>query len=123
MRTTTDVIESHLHLRKIGDLERDLAENYDDEVVLLSWGEGVHRGPDGVRHLATVLNTYLPEGNYEYHDVLIEGSYGMLRWTGTARSATVHDGADSYVVQHGRIVAQSIYYAVSYPENRATVRT
>lgn len=123
MRSTKDVIESHLRLRKSGDLERDLAENYSDEVVLLSWGEGIHRGPDGVRHLATILNTYLPQGDYVYHEVLIERSYGMLRWTGRARSAAVHHGADSYVVHDGRIVAQSIYYAVSDADYRGDVRS
>lgn len=57
MRSARDVIESHLAHRSAGDLEGDLARNYHDDVVLLSWGEGVNRGKDGVRRLAGILGT------------------------------------------------------------------
>ncbi|GAB6983594.1 hypothetical protein [Nocardioides pyridinolyticus] len=39
-RSTRGVIESHLHYRQVGDLERDLVENYAPDVRLLS-AEGV----------------------------------------------------------------------------------
>lgn len=111
MRSTHDVIDDHLERRKQGDLEGDLRDNYADDVVMLSWGEGAQRGKDAVRRLAGVLNSYLPEGDYQYHQVLVEGAYAMLQWTGRSRSTQVHDGADSYVVVDGRIVAQTIHYA------------
>ncbi|MCB2411903.1 hypothetical protein LGT39_03455 [Demequina sp. TTPB684] len=117
MRSSRDVIEDHLHCRKVGDLEGDLDRNYADDVVLLTWGEGVQRGKDAVRRTAAVLNSYLPEGNYQYHQVLVEDVYGMLQWTGRSRSMQVHDGADSYVVQHGVIVAQTIHYSAHPTED------
>lgn len=111
MRSTREVLESHLALRAEGDLEADLRQNYSDDVVLLSWGEGVHRGKDGVRELAGVLRTYLPEGEYRYGVLVVADEYGLLRWSGSGAGTVVHDGADSFVVRDGRIVAQTIHYA------------
>ncbi len=110
MRTTQDVIEAHLEYRLAGDLERDLAENYSPEVVLLSWGEGVRHGHDGVRFLAGVLGTYLPDGSYRYEDVVSDGRFGLLRWEGRGPRTEVRDGVDSFVVEDGVIVAQTIHY-------------
>jgi uncharacterized membrane protein YcaP (DUF421 family) len=110
IRSTTAVLERHLELRRAGELERDLAENYTADVVLLS-AEGVHRGRAGVRHLATILRTYAPEGHYRYDEVLVDGEHGLLQWTADGRHLDIHDGADSYVVRAGRIVAQTIHYS------------
>jgi len=110
-RSTREVVESHLHYRKSGDLDKDLAENYAEDVTLLSW-EGVHRGHDGVRKLADILKSYVPEGSYSYEQVLAEGEVGMLRWRGTGGDVRIHDGADSYVVREGLIQAQTIHYSV-----------
>lgn len=105
------MLESHLKLRKAGELDVDLGRSYADDVVLLSGGEGVHHGKDGVRLLAGVLRSSLPEGQYTYREVIVEGDYGMLLWTGRSDEVEVHDGADSYVVRDGQIVAQTIHYA------------
>ncbi|MEU0315928.1 nuclear transport factor 2 family protein [Nocardioides sp. NPDC006273] len=110
MRTAREVLEAHLRRRKHGELESDLAENYAADVTLLS-AEGVSRGHDGVRHLADILNSYLPEGHYSYQQILIDGEVGMLQWTGTGKDTVIHDGADSYVVRAGLIRAQTIHYS------------
>ena len=110
-RTTREVVEAHLALRRAGDLERDLELNYHDDVVLLSGGEGVHHGKDGVRHLAAILRTYLPDARYEYQEVLVDDAYAMLLWRGRSHDVSVHDGADSYVVRGGLIIAQTIHYS------------
>ncbi|MFC5998834.1 nuclear transport factor 2 family protein [Quadrisphaera sp. GCM10027208] len=112
MRSTDEVIRSHLAHRAAGDLEGDLAENYHDDVVLLSWGEGVTRGKDGVRRLASILKTYVSAGQYRYDDVIAADEFAMLRWHGEAPDLQVHDGTDSFVVRGGLIVAQTIAYAV-----------
>ncbi|WP_179951016.1 nuclear transport factor 2 family protein [Xylanimonas oleitrophica] len=111
-RSTREVLEAHLVCRRAGDLERDLAENYAPDVALISWGEGVNHGLDGVRRLADVLRTYVDHASYRYHDLVTTGEYGMLRWSATAPEARIHDGTDSFVVRDGRIVAQTIAYAV-----------
>ncbi|HLR56422.1 MAG TPA: nuclear transport factor 2 family protein [Actinomycetales bacterium] len=109
-RTTREVLESHLAMRKAGDLEGDLAQNYAEDVVLLSWGEGVNHGASGVRKLASILRTYVDSGEYEYHQVLSDGNYGMLRWSAAGSNTNIRDGTDSFAVENGRIVAQTIAY-------------
>jgi len=110
VRTTHDVLESHLARRAAGDLDGDLAENYAENVVLLSWGEGVHHGKDGVRLLAGILGTYVSAGTYSYDRLVIDAAYGMLRWRAHDGDTTITNGVDSYVVQNGLIVAQTIAY-------------
>ncbi|HEX6423557.1 MAG TPA: YetF domain-containing protein [Acidimicrobiales bacterium] len=109
-RSTEDVVSDHLRSRLAGDLEGDLARNYHPGVVLLS-AEGVHRGHDGVRTLAGILRSHVPAGGYDYGEILCEGDVGLLQWTAGGDEAEVHDGADSYVVRDGRIVAQTIHYS------------
>jgi hypothetical protein len=109
-RTIQEVLNSHLHYRTVGDLEGDLRENYADDVVLLS-AEGVHRGHDGVRHLADILQSYIQDGSYQFHKLLTDGEIGMLVWTGSTDELEIHDGVDSFVVRDGRIAAQTIHYS------------
>ncbi|MBC7277197.1 nuclear transport factor 2 family protein [Nocardioides sp.] len=109
-RDTRKVLESHLRRRSNGDLESDLAENYADDVVLLS-SEGVHHGHDGVRLLATILGSYVSSADYHYQQLLVEGEVGMLQWSASGAGVRIHDGADSYVVRGGLIVAQTIHYS------------
>ncbi|QTG79432.1 nuclear transport factor 2 family protein [Arthrobacter crystallopoietes] len=109
-RTIQEVLNSHLHHRTVGDLEGDLRENYADDVVLLS-AEGVHRGHDGVRHLADILQSYIQDGSYQFHKLLTDGEIGMLVWTGSTDELKIHDGVDSFVVRDGRITAQTIHYS------------
>lgn len=79
MRTTSDIIEHHLRCRRDDDLNRDLLDNYSDDVVLLSY-EGVHHGHEGVRKLASVLASYVSAADYRYDDVIVEDDYALLRW-------------------------------------------
>jgi hypothetical protein len=109
-RTIQEVLNSHLHHRTVGDLEGDLRENYAADVVLLS-AEGVHRGHDGVRYLAGILQSYIQDGSFQFHKLLTDGEIGMLVWTGSTDELEIHDGVDSFVVRDGRIAAQTIHYS------------
>lgn len=51
-RSTREVLEDHLRLRREGDLEEDLARNYAEDVVLLC-KHGVFKG---VGRCATLRN-------------------------------------------------------------------
>ncbi|PFG39955.1 SnoaL-like protein [Georgenia soli] len=111
-RSTREVLESHLAHREEGELDADLEENYDPDVVVLSWGEGASRGLEAVRHRAEALSSYLGHGAFRYEELLVEGEFGMLRWSGRSPQVRVRNGVDSFVVRDGRIIAQTIYYAV-----------
>ncbi|MFI7643339.1 nuclear transport factor 2 family protein [Nonomuraea sp. NPDC049400] len=109
-RSAYDVIADHLWLRQQKALEEDLRRNYHPQVVLLS-AEGVSYGHDGVRALTHVLRSYVPEADYRYHQIVVEGPYAMVEWTARGSQTEIHNGADSYVISNGRIIAQTIHYS------------
>ena len=110
-RSTEEVFKRHLELRKYGDLETDIAENYSRDVVILCC-TGVRRGHDGVRDSAAELEHYLPNAEFEYNVQHSESEFAFLAWTGKSETGEVHDGADSFVIRDGKIVAQTIHYNV-----------
>lgn len=112
-RTARAVLKDHLTKAKRGSVEDDLAENYAESAVFLT-NYGVHRGHDGARGLAALLQRQLPDAQFTYKNVQLEGEVGFLEWTATASNgSTVEDGADSFVIRGGKIVAQTIHYTVS----------
>ena len=108
VRSTREVLESHLRHRQAGDLEGDLRENYAPDVVQLSRG-GVHRGHEGVRALAGILRTYTADVSSATGTLLVESEIGLLLApsSGEARDP---DRADTYIVRNGRIVAQAVHH-------------
>lgn len=114
-RTARDVLEDHLRLADAWDFETDLARNFSEDIVLLT-GYGVFRGIEGVREKVRLLGQHLPQGRWTYRTVLAEGEMGFLEWTAEAENgARVEDGADSYLIQGGRIRAMTIHYTVIPP--------
>jgi hypothetical protein len=110
-RSVAEVFEDHLQRRLAGDVEGDLTYNYDDAVVLLS-AAGVYRGRDGVRECARVLREQLGRATYRYLTRLAAGEIAFLEWTAQGAAASVEDGADSFVLRNGLIVAQTVHFTV-----------
>lgn len=75
-------------------------------------GRGGFRGQDGLHRLNRLLIEELPGAEFEYRTRLVEGELAFLERTAHAKGAVVEDGADSYVIRDGRIVAQTIHYTV-----------
>ena len=115
MRTTSEIIHDHLRRRRERQLDRDLHDNFADEVVLLS-DEGVHHDQVGVHKLASILDSYVSSSDYRYDDLVVEGAYALLRWSATGDDVVIHDGANSFVTRNDRIIVQTIHYAVA-PRN------
>jgi hypothetical protein len=67
---------------------------------------------NGVQELARLLAEELPDAPYTYTNRLVEGRIAFLEWTAEADHARVRDGADSFVIENGWIVAQTIHYTV-----------
>lgn len=111
MRTPRQVLEDHLDKYKTGSVEEDLKLNFSKEVVMLTTF-GVYRGHEGMRQLADLLWEQLPEMTFTYENFQVEGEVGFLEWSADSKSTYVKDGADSYVVRDGLIVAQTIHYTV-----------
>jgi hypothetical protein len=110
-RSTREVFEDHLCCRSARAVEEDLARNYAEDVVLLT-GFGLYRGHEGVRQLARLLFAQLPCVAYEYRTRLVDGEVAFLEWAARCSTATVEDGADSFLIRDGKIVVQTIHYTV-----------
>ncbi|SRR6266498_1303844 len=110
-RTTEEVFYDHLEKRKKGLAEEDIAENYDPEVVQLTC-MGTYRGHEGVREGNRILKESLPGARFEYYNILIDGELVFLEWRGFSDGCEVNEGADSFIIRDGRIVAQTIHYKV-----------
>ena len=119
-RTAQQVLDDHLNLAENwggeGGFERmfevDLERNYSKDIVVLI-NRGTFRGHEGVRELARMLGEELPEHRaFEYTYIAVEGRMAFLEWAYEDDSVRVKDGADSYLIEGGKIVAQTIHYTV-----------
>ena len=120
-RTTREVYEDHLRLADTNDLEGDLERNVAEDVVMLT-GRGVFRGHDGVRELARQLLTEIPIGRWTYVTRLFEGPMAFLEWTVDEGPFRIRDGADSYLIEGGKIRMQTIHYTVEDDRGRVLIQ-
>lgn len=117
-RSTREVFENHLEKRASGLVEEDIENNYAADVVLLT-GLGVYHGHDGVRHAARTLHRYQPDATYTYRTKRVEGEVAFLEWNSQSPKGDVNDGADSFVIRDGKIIAQTIHYTVTSDKQTA----
>lgn len=110
-RSTIEVFNSHLALRQEHAVEADIRQNYAADVVLLTC-TGIYRGHDGVRQSAQILKESFPSGQFKYRTRLVDGEVAFLEWSGQSPVGDIKDGADSFIVREGRIIAQTIHYTV-----------
>ncbi|RBY76929.1 nuclear transport factor 2 family protein [Blastococcus sp. TF02-09] len=121
-RSAREVLEDHLRLASVPDgFEADLARNVAEDVVVLT-GRGVFRGIPGIRELARQLMAEIPSGRWTYVNRLVEGRLAFLEWTVDDGPFRIRDGADSYLIEDGRIRMQTIHYTVEDPDGRVLIR-
>jgi hypothetical protein len=67
--------------------------------------------------LAETLGEELPEQRAsEYTSKVAEGRMALLEWAYEDAHVRVVDGADSYLIEDGKIVAQTIHYTVAHKD-------
>jgi len=110
-RPALEVFDDHLRLAGEHRFEEDIERNVSPDIVVLE-RRGIFRGHGGVRELARLLELELPEAPYIYTNRLVEGHVAFLEWTAEAEHTRVRDGADSFLIENGWIVAQTIHYTV-----------
>jgi hypothetical protein len=119
-RTSQEVLDDHLNLAESwgaeGDIERiieeDIRRNISEDLVILI-NRGTFHGHEGVRQLARMLGEELPEHrSFQYTYRAVEGRMAFLEWAYEDDNVRVRDGADSYLIEDGKIVAQTIHYTV-----------
>jgi hypothetical protein len=114
-RSTEEVLEDHLREAKEGSIEDDIRRNFAEDLVILT-RRGVYRGHDGLRKLNRKLQHELPNASFRHRTKLVAGEMAFLEWTAESEQAVVEDGADSYCIRDGRIVAQTIHYTLKKKE-------
>ena len=98
-------------------LEEDLRRNVSEDIVILI-NRGTFHGHEGVRQLAHMLGEELPEHrSFEYTYSAVEGRMAFLEWAYEDDNVRVRDGADSYLIENGKIVAQTIHYTVEQKQD------
>lgn len=111
-RSTEQVFLDHLARAQKGDVEGDIQHNFAPTCVLLTT-YGTFRGHEGVREAAALLERQLGPATYTYKKQVWEGELAFLEWTADTARASVPDGADSFLIRDGRIVAMTIHYTVN----------
>jgi hypothetical protein len=119
-RDVRSVIIDHLEHLAVGDLAGDVLRNYSADVLVLC-PSGASRGVEGllahVRQLAQALGE---QACLDYERLWLRGPLAYLEWT-AATATVVCNGAESFVVADGRIIAQTVHYRVADADNRYAV--
>lgn len=110
-RTAQGVFDDHLRLASQRRFDQDIERNFAPDCVVLT-SRGEFRGHAGLRELARMLAEELPEGDWRYETKLVAGRIAFLHWTVAGGGLRVEDGADSFLIEDGRVVAQTIHYTV-----------
>lgn len=110
-RSPDEVFEDHLRLRLEGNLEEDLRRNYSKDVVLLTVNSKA-KGHDALRISAARLTEQLPGAEFRVVAKQVDGPYALLIWSARSARFDAVEGADSFVIENGRIVFQSIHYGL-----------
>src|SRR3954468_2652062 len=121
-RTTQEVFDDHLRLAAENDLEADLERNVAAGIVMLT-GRGIFHGHEGVPELARQLMEEVPSGEWEYQQRLVAGRMAFLEWTVDSGSFRVPDGADSYLIEDGKIQVQTIHYTLTDATGKVLIRS
>lgn len=110
-RSAREVFEDHLEKAKKGLVEPDLSQNYAKDVRLFI-AEGIFQGHEGAKELADRLERELPGAKFNYTVKLVENEVAFLEWTADSQDRIVRDGADSFLIRDGKIIAQTIHYTL-----------
>ena len=108
-RGANEVFEDHLKLAQEGKLGEDLENNYAEDIVLLT-NYGTFHGHEGTKEAAELLNKQLPNGTYDYKLKLCHNNICFLHWAGDSEESYILYGADSFLIEKGKIKIQTIFY-------------
>ena len=109
-QTPQEVFEHHAGALGAGDLD-GIVEDYSDNAVFIT-PDGVLHGKDGVRQGFTKLLADVPNAAWKLNTLIFEGDVLFLEWAATAAATKVEDGVDTFIIQDGQILLQTVRYTV-----------
>lgn len=107
MPTTKQVVDRHLKCFSEHDLDGVLAD-YAPDAVLFVPGEPV-RGTDAMKAFfrALIAEFAKPGAMFSVQQQCFQGDYGYILWSAETADNSYEAATDTFVVQNGKIVAQS----------------
>ena len=107
MKTTKEVLDNHLMCFGKGDLNGILSDYTPTSILFTPDGPLV--GVDAIRPLFEHLLAEFakPGSSFELRHQSIKGDYAYILWTAETDDNTYDLATDTFVVQGGKIVAQS----------------
>jgi len=107
MPTTKQIVEQHLRSFGEHDLEGVLAD-YATDAILFVPGEPI-RGHDAMKtFFQTMIAEFAkPGATFSLQQQWFQGDYGYILWSAETADNSYEVATDTFVVQNGKIVAQS----------------
>ena len=107
MSTTNDVVDRHLKCFRENDLDGVLAD-YSSDAVLFIPG-GLLKGPDAIKPFFQAFFSEFgkPGATFSMQRQCAEGDYAYILWSAETADNWYEVATDTFVVQNGKIVAQS----------------
>ncbi|MGE0790931.1 MAG: nuclear transport factor 2 family protein [Sandaracinaceae bacterium] len=106
-RTPEQTILEHVALIQAGNIDAAMCDFAPDAVVILP-GQ-VITGLDNIRGGLEGIGALLGGGVPEIQSLTSHGSTVLLTFTAEGTPCIIPDGSDTYIVEHGRIVAQTVH--------------
>jgi ketosteroid isomerase-like protein len=107
MPTTGDVLDQHLECFRDNDLDGVVAD-YSSDAVLFVPG-GPLKGPDAIKPFFQAFFSEFakPGASFSMRQRHVEGDYAYILWSAETADNLYEAATDTFVVQNGKIVAQS----------------
>ena len=107
MASTSEVLDRHLKSFAEHDVDRIVAD-YSSDAVLFTPG-GPLKGPDAIKPLfeALISEFAKPGSSFTMQQRCVEGEHAYILWTAETADNWYEFATDTFVVQQGKIVAQS----------------
>jgi hypothetical protein len=106
-RTAEDTIRQHLALLQAGQLDQAMCDYSDDAQVILPGHivQGLDNIKAGLAGVGTLLGGAVPQ----IQTLTATSSVVMITFTAFGTPCTLPDGSDTYIVDHGHIVVQTVH--------------
>ena len=107
MTSTKDIVDHHLKAFSEGDLN-GLLSDYAPSVVFFT-PQGTLRGSDAIKPMfqAIIAEFSKPGATFTMKHQFVEGDYAYILWTAETADNIYELRTDTFVVQNGKIIAQS----------------